>query len=123
MSRTVLVLVGIVGIVVLALPRAGEISARAESGLERGMPSREAELAKGFVLGEDEGIDPATAEDFRRAGLSHLLAVSGQNVTLLALLAMPFLAALGIPLRQRLLWVLALIALYVPLTGAGPTIQ
>ena len=70
------------------------------------MPAREAELARGFVLGEDERIDPATVEDFRRSGLSHLLAVSGQNVVLLALLAMPVLAALGIPLRERLVWVL-----------------
>ena len=62
-------------------------------------------------------------EDFRRAGLSHLLAVSGQNVALLALLAMPVLALLGMPLRARLLWVLGLIAVYVPLAGAGPSIQ
>ena len=123
MRPTLLVLVGVAAIVALALPRAGEIRERAEDGLQTGMPARETELAKGFVLGEDEGIDARTEEDFRRAGLSHLLAVSGQNVTLLALLAMPFLAALGIPLRQRLLWVLALIAAYVPLTGAGPTIQ
>ena len=87
------------------------------------MPAREAELARGFVLGEDDGVDPLTKEDFRRAGLSHLLAVSGQNVTLLALLAMPLLAALGIPLRERLVWILALIAVYVPLAGAGPSIQ
>ena len=87
------------------------------------MPEREAALARGFVLGEDEEIDAATKEDFRRAGLSHLLAVSGQNVTLLALLAMPLLGALGIPLRERLLWVLALIAVYVPVAGAGPSIQ
>jgi competence protein ComEC len=120
---TFVVLAGVVLVVALALPRAGELRERAEGGLARGMPAREAELAKGFVLGADEGIDAGTEEDFRRAGLSHLLAVSGQNVTLLALLAIPFLAALGIPLRQRLLWVLALIAVYVPLTGAGPTIQ
>jgi len=62
-------------------------------------------------------------EEFRRAGLSHLLAVSGQNIALLALLAMPLLAALGMPLRTRLLWLLGLIAVYVPLAGAGPSIQ
>ena len=42
---------------------------------------------------------------------------------LLALLAMPLLALLGVPLRARLLCVLALIAIYVPVTGAGPSIQ
>ncbi len=108
---------------VLALLHSGEIRARGESALGRGMPSREGALARGFVLGEDERVDPATTEDFRRSGLAHLLAVSGQNVTLLALLALPLLAALGMPLRTRLLWILGLIAVYVPLAGAGPSIQ
>jgi competence protein ComEC len=116
-------LVAIALLAALGVAHAGELRERAEDGLGRGMPAREAALARGFVLGEDEGVDAATEEHFRRAGLSHLLAVSGQNVTLLALLAMPVLAALGIPLRQRLVWLLALIAVYVPLAGAGPTIQ
>src|SRR5258705_10648480 len=84
------------------------------------MPAREAALVRGFVLGEDEGIDQGTVEDFRRAGLSHLLAVSGQNVALLALLAMPLLAGLGMPLRGRLVWIFAAIVGSVPPAGAGP---
>jgi competence protein ComEC len=107
---------------VLALSHSGEIRARAETALQRAMPPREAALARGFVLGEDERVDARTTEDFRRSGLAHLLAVSGQNVALLALLAMPLLAALGMPLRARLLWILGLIAVYVPLAGAGPSI-
>jgi hypothetical protein len=117
------VLIGIALLVATALVRSDAIRERAEVGLGRGMPPREAELARGFVLGADENIDARTEEDFRRAGLSHLLAVSGQNITLLALLAMPLLAAFGIPLRERLFWVLGLIAIYVPLAGAGPSIQ
>ena len=117
------VLIGIAILLLIALGKSGELRARGSEGLGRGMPAREAALARGFVLGEDEGIDAKTEEDFRRAGLSHLLAVSGQNVTLLALLAMPLLGALGVPLRERLVWVLALIAVYVPVAGAGPSIQ
>jgi competence protein ComEC len=116
-------LLGIAVAVLLALGHSGEIRGRAEAALAKGMPPREAQLARGFVLGEDEQIDAVTVEDFRRSGLAHLLAVSGQNVALLALLAMPVLAALGIPLRTRLVWVLGLIAVYVPLAGAGPSIQ
>lgn len=67
------VMLGIVAVVALALAHRGEIQGRAEAALGKGMPAREAELARGFVLGEDEGIDAGTAEDFRRAGLSHLL--------------------------------------------------
>ncbi|MFN8162991.1 MAG: ComEC/Rec2 family competence protein [Solirubrobacterales bacterium] len=117
------ILVGIAAVVVVALLHTGEIRQRAEAGIGRGIPPREAELARGFVLGKDDGIDAKTVEDFRRSGLSHLLAVSGENVTLLALLAMPLLGALGIALRERLVWVLGLIAVYVPLAGAGPSIQ
>lgn len=117
-----LAVLAVLAVVALALAHRDEIRGRAEAALGRGMPAREAGLARGFVLGEDERIDAATVEDFRRAGLSHLLAVSGQNVALLALLAMPLLAALGMPLRTRLVWIIAAIVVYVPLAGAGPSI-
>ncbi len=117
------VLIGLAAVAALALANSEQIRNRASEGLGQGVPPREAELARGFVLGQDERIDKETEEDFRRAGLSHLLAVSGENVTLLALLAMPLLGMLGIPLRERLLWMLALIAVYVPVAGAGPSIQ
>jgi competence protein ComEC len=117
------VLVGIAALVIVAVMRSGEIRERAEAGLGEGMPSREAALARGFVLGDDDELDEATKEDFIRSGLSHLTAVSGENVTLLALLAMPVLAMFGVPLRERLIWVIALIAVYVPLAGSGPSIQ
>ncbi len=116
-------LIGIALVVTVALVNSGAIHDRAAEGLGQGVPPREAALARGFVLGEDDEVDAITKEDFRRSGLSHLLAVSGQNVTLLALLAMPLLGALGIPLRERLFWVLALILVYIPVAGAGPSIQ
>lgn len=96
---------------------------RAEGALGRGTPKPEAALLRGFLLGEDDRIAPATVADFKRSGLAHLLAVSGDTVMLLALLAVAMLALLGVPFRARLLCVLGLIALYVPLTGAGPSIQ
>jgi competence protein ComEC len=119
----VLLLAGVAAAAVLALTHTGPIRKRAEVAMGSGMPAREAALARSFVLGEEEQVDERTKEDFRRAGLSHLLAVSGQNVALLALLAMPGLAALGIPLRARLVWVLGLIGVYVFLAGADPSIQ
>jgi competence protein ComEC len=96
---------------------------RAAAALGRGTSSRAAALLRGFVLGEADRIDPATVTDFRRSGLAHLLAVSGENVLLLALLAAPLLGLAGLPLRLRLWLLLALIALYVAVTGAGPSIQ
>jgi len=96
---------------------------RAERALSAGLTPRKAALVRGMVLGQDELIDEATRDDWRAAGLAHLLAVSGQNVMLLAALAVPLLAAARLPTWTRAAAVAALIALYVPLAGAGPSLQ
>jgi competence protein ComEC len=96
---------------------------RAEAGLARGLPAPEAALLLGMVLGQDERLDEDVRDDFERSGLAHVLAVSGQNVMLLATLVLAAGAVTGLGLRARLLLALALVALYVPLTGAGPSIQ
>ncbi len=96
---------------------------RAERAVAAGLPEADAALALGMVLGEDEEIDSATRDDWRDAGLSHLLAVSGQNVMLLMALALPMLVAAGLGPRGRGLALLCLVALYVPLAGAGPSLQ
>lgn len=96
---------------------------RALTALGASVPDREGALSRGFVLGDVSGIDARTTEDFRRSGLSHLLAVSGQNIVLLALLASPFLSLAGLGPRTRLLALGVLIIGYVPLAGGGPSIQ
>ena len=95
---------------------------RAEQGVGAGLPESLAALGRGMVLGADEDIPPGMSEDFKASGLAHVLAVSGQNVALLAALAWPVLAAVGLRRRARLAAVGALIGLYVPVTGAGPSI-
>jgi competence protein ComEC len=96
---------------------------RAERALATDLSAGDAALARGMVLGEDESIDPLERDDFRRAGLSHVLAVSGQNVMLLCALALPLLGWLGAGPRARVGVLLGLIAVYVPLAGAGPSLQ
>jgi competence protein ComEC len=96
---------------------------RARRAVAAGMPPDEAALLRGMVLGEDDQIDEATRADWRDAGLAHLLAVSGQNVMLLAALALPLLMFAGLGLRTRFAALAVLIAVYVPLAGAGPSLQ
>jgi competence protein ComEC len=96
---------------------------RAERALGARLSPERAALARGMVLGEDEAIDPLEREDFRRSGLAHVLAVSGQNVMLLCALSLPLLGWLGAGPRTRVAVLLALIAVYVPLAGAGPSLQ
>jgi competence protein ComEC len=51
-------------------------------------------LLPGLVVGDTTALDPVLAEDFRRAGLSHLTAVSGANVAIV-------LSGVLAPLRRR----------------------
>lgn len=96
---------------------------RAEEALGFGIPPPQAALARGFVLGQDQAIEPEVTDRFRDSGLAHLLAVSGQNVMLLLLLAWVVLSVLGVPLPFRYPVLAALVCLYVPLAGSGPSIQ
>jgi competence protein ComEC len=96
---------------------------RAERGVAAGLPGPEAALARGMVLGQDERIDESTRQDWRDAGLGHLLAVSGQNVMLLVALALPLLAVTRVGPYARSTALLMLVVLYVPLAGAGPSLQ
>jgi len=47
-----------------------------------GLPPDRRALVPALVDGDDTGLDPALADDFRTTGLTHLLAVSGTNLTL-----------------------------------------
>lgn len=65
------------------------------------LPERTRPLFGGMVMGDDRGQPPELSEAFKAAGLTHLLAVSGQNVAFVLLLAVPLLR------RGRLRWRLA----------------
>lgn len=87
-----------------------------ELGLERALPEPHAALAKGLLLGEKE-LSNKVQEDFRRVGLSHILAASGYNVS--AMLSIIFVGLVFVMRRQRVLYLMLLaVILYVLLAGA-----
>ncbi len=90
--------------------------------LAAGVHSPVAEVLQGMVLGDDEGVDPAQVEDFRRSGLLHILAVSGENVVLLCTMWAFAFALLGIHRLVRTALLLPVVVTYVLLTGASPSI-
>ncbi|HEV2753387.1 MAG TPA: ComEC/Rec2 family competence protein, partial [Solirubrobacteraceae bacterium] len=96
---------------------------RAEAAVSRGLPAELGALARGMVLGQDDALSEDLREAMRASGLAHLVAASGQNVLLLSALVLGLCALGGVPLRARLSLAIALVVLYVPLAGAGPSIQ
>lgn len=90
--------------------------------LAAGLHSPVREVLQGMVLGDDERLDPALIDAFRRSGLLHILAVSGENVVLLCSMWGFALSLLGVPRTARLATLLAVVLVYVILTGASPSI-
>ncbi len=96
---------------------------RAEAALGVGLPDPQAALARGMVLGQDHALSEETQDRMRATGLAHLVAASGANVALLAALVLALGAAVGVPRRWRLVVAVVAVVAYVPLAGAGPSIQ
>lgn len=99
------------------------VRARAENGLDPGLPADAAALLAGMALGDDSRMSKETKNQFRRASLTHLVAASGQNIALMLALALPLLGMLGLSLRGRLVVAIGLVAFYVPLAGGEAPIR
>ncbi len=63
---------------------ADRLRAHVERTLARGTTGERRTLLTGIVLGDDDGIDDGLRDAFQASGLTHLLAVSGQNVAITA---------------------------------------
>lgn len=98
-------------------------SNRVREAIERAgseLPGDDGPLFRGLVVGDDRDQPRAMIERFRASGLSHLTAVSGQNVSFI-------LAASGPVLRRLRPWArwsatVGLIAWFVALTRFEPSI-
>ncbi|HVL03156.1 MAG TPA: ComEC/Rec2 family competence protein, partial [Acidimicrobiales bacterium] len=107
--------------------RPGSLATRAANGLRRTLvngarplATEERALLTGFVFGDDRDQSVAVADDFKAAGLTHLLAVSGQNVAFVLVLAGPLLRRLG--LRGRWAASLGVIAFFGLVTRWEPSV-
>ena len=84
------------------------------------LPDEQRALFSGLVLGDDRHSSPLTADDFRGAGLTHLLAVSGQNVAFVLLVVQPLVVRLG--LWGRWVAILVVLGLFATVTRFEPSV-
>ncbi len=95
---------------------------RVRALLARGarLPTIERALFLGLVIGDDRAEPADLIADFRRSGLSHLTAVSGQNIGFLLVACGPLLTGL----RPRARWVvtIGLVSWFALLTRFEPSV-
>jgi len=86
----------------------------------RSLPDDTRAMFAGMVYGDDRSQSPRLYDDFRAAGLGHLLVVSGQNVAFVLALASPLVtrARPGV----RLIVLLVLLAVFAVLTRFEPSV-
>jgi competence protein ComEC len=99
----------------------GGVADRLRAWLRRasapGLSGERRAVLEGVVLGDDAGLSDGLKTSFRRSGLYHLLAVSGQNVVLIACGALGLAWLLGLPRSAGHVAALASIAAYVLAVG------
>ena len=98
---------------------ANEIHRRLEIGA-RSLPAEDRALLAGLVLGDDRAQPPLLRDAFDAVGLSHLLAVSGQNVAFVLAAAGPALRRLR--LSSRWLAVVVLLCFFATVTRFEPSV-
>lgn len=78
--------------------------------------------AQALTVRERSALSGKTAADYRNAGLSHLLAISGLHLSILVLALRRMLAWLHLPKKPRECLALLLLVLYCVLTGFSPSV-
>jgi competence protein ComEC len=86
------------------------------------LPEASAALLAGLLLGERSALPPVSDEAFRRAGVYHILAVSGFNVALLAAAVFGGLALCGIPRRAVAVVAAAVLVGFALVVGGQPSV-
>lgn len=85
------------------------------------LPEPDAGLAVALLLGYSKTIGEEQQTWFSRAGLSHLIAISGSHITLIAALLSRFAYALHLKRKKALIFSSAFAIFYVLFSGAAPS--
>ena len=107
-------------------PRLATVLARVKNAFEANidavLPEPHAAFLKGLTLGDRESLPSELVEQFRRTGTSHIVALSGYNITMIGRFFSTALLAATAPF-QLTFWIsTSAIVLFVLLTGASASV-
>jgi len=82
------------------------------------LPEREAGIARSIILGDRSTLEREVTDIFRRAGIAHILTISGLHISIVAL-TLERLLKLILSQKKANVATLALVGIYVAFTGFG----
>jgi len=86
------------------------------------LPEPHASLLAGILVGARRGIPEYLLETFNRVGVTHIIAISGSNITIIAAALLILLQGIGVS-RRHTFWLISLgIASFVVMTGASASV-
>jgi competence protein ComEC len=84
------------------------------------LPEPEGGLAAAILIGLRDRVDKGVAADFTTAGVSHIVAISGWNISIVAATISALLG--GLSRRRRSIVIVAAIVAYTSFAGASPSV-
>ncbi len=99
----------------------GRVHSRTDAALGYGLRPTEASIVRAMVIGDRSRMPDELQEHFRRSGITHILAISGQHVAILVAMTYFVLRFLAVPLMVRTPVTLGLVWLYITIAGAPPS--
>jgi competence protein ComEC len=94
-----------------------KIKSRLQKNIDKAIPAPQSGLLSGLLLGGDDKLSKEMQANFSRTGLTHIVAVSGYNVTIIAEYLMLLGIFLGLWRKQAFWFALVGIFLFVLLVG------
>ena len=93
-----------------------------EKKIDEILPEPHGAFLKGLLLGDRESLPQDLVENFKRTGTTHIVALSGYNITLVARFILTLLLFLTVPFYLSF-WLASLaIILFVVMVGASPSV-
>ncbi|MBI2050495.1 MAG: ComEC/Rec2 family competence protein [Parcubacteria group bacterium] len=81
-----------------------------------------AAFLSGLLVGARRGIPEYLLEAFARTGTTHIIAISGSNITIIAAVIIGFMQFLGVSRKRAFWWISGAIAIFVIMTGATASV-
>jgi len=90
--------------------------------INRFLPEPEAGFLAGLILGARQNLDPDLKDNLQRSGTSHLIALSGYNITIVAAATLSLFLFFGLNRRWAFWFSVVVIILFVLMTGASASV-